>query len=56
MSYYDFDRFWEPERVCGQKDVEQIPKSKWAAIKEFWQKNFPEIFDRRRTKTKKNDL
>jgi hypothetical protein len=56
MSYYDFDHFWESDRVCGQKISEQIPKSKWVAIKEFWQKTFPEIFDRQQTQAKKNDL
>jgi hypothetical protein len=46
MSYYDFDHFWESNRVCGQKKLAAIPKTKWMYIKEFWQQILDDIFDR----------
>lgn len=56
MGYYDFDHFWESDRVCGQKTQAEIPRSKWVIVKQFCQQIFPELFDRQVTAKKKKNL
>ena len=33
MSYYDFEHFWSPKQVCGQKSSPQVKIKKTKRIK-----------------------
>ena len=35
MSYYDFEHFWSPEQVCGQKSSPQSKIKTTTKIKKF---------------------
>ena len=47
MSYYDYDHFWAPHEVCGQKS-ETVENQKLSSrIKEIWTQTWDEVFARK---------
>ena len=47
MSYYDYDHFWTPDEVCGQKDKPVETKKISSHMKQFLTKMRNEIFFRK---------
>ncbi len=47
MSYYDYDHFWTPDEVCGQKDKPMETTKISSHMKQFLTKTWNEIFFRK---------
>ena len=47
MSYYDYDHFWTPDEVCGNKDRPVETKKISSHIKQFLTEMWNEVFFRK---------
>ena len=47
MSYYDYDHFWAPHEVCGQKNPTVENQKLWSRLKQFLTRTRNELFSRK---------
>lgn len=47
MSYYDYDHFWAPHEVCGQKSKTIETQKLSSRIKQFLAQTWDEVFLRK---------